>query len=322
MRLAPAAPPGGAVSSPPEVELCAFRVGEEEYAIDLRRVREILLPQQVTQVPSAPECLDGVVGVRGEVIPAVDVRRRLGLPARAGPSGKVLVVNVAGRRLALLVDAVIEVMRLPRDALLPSPWPDEGGLRLFPGACAPRERPAARGRRVARPAAPRLRLLLDVKALLDPGSPAAATAARQRAGGGGQGRRRRGWPRSARSFTALVVDDSPAIRKQLVEAVQRMGGAPVEASDGADAWRRLQRTPVDIILTDLHMPVLDGLKLTGLVRAAGRHRRTPIVVITTEDGDADRRRARALGANGYLVKPVAPEQVAGVVRQLLSGRAA
>lgn len=119
-------------------------------------------------------------------------------------------------------------------------------------------------------------------------------------------------------FTALVVDDSPAMRGQLAQALERMGGDAVEARDGADAWRLLQHTPVDIILTDLNMPLLDGLKLTGLVRAGGRHQRTPIVIITTEAAEADRRRAEALGANGYLVKPVQSQQVADVVRGLLA----
>jgi two-component system, chemotaxis family, chemotaxis protein CheY len=120
------------------------------------------------------------------------------------------------------------------------------------------------------------------------------------------------------SFRALVVDDSPAMRKQLTQALQRIGGDPLEAQDGADAWRRLQHTPVDIILTDINMPLLDGLKLTGLVRAGGCHQRTPIVVITTEAAEPDRHRAEALGANGFLVKPVQSQQVTELVSQLLA----
>lgn len=159
------AAPGAAEGEASEalVELCAFRAGEEEYVVDLRRVREILQPLPVTAVPRGPAFLDGVMDVRGEVLPVLDVRRRLGLPPRAG-RGKVLVVTVAGRVLALVVDAVVEVMRLPRSAIGPPPPAAPGGPRLYLGVCTPRERPGAR-------AAPRrLRLLLNVKALLEPGA--------------------------------------------------------------------------------------------------------------------------------------------------------
>jgi two-component system chemotaxis response regulator CheY len=122
-------------------------------------------------------------------------------------------------------------------------------------------------------------------------------------------------PLSARA--ALVVDDSPAMRRQLCQALQRAGMHTVEAADGAQAWRQLQSAQVDVIITDINMPVMDGLKLVGLVRAGGRHRTTPVVVITTEAGEPDRRRAEGLGANGYLVKPVQSQQVLEVVSRLL-----
>jgi two-component system chemotaxis response regulator CheY len=117
--------------------------------------------------------------------------------------------------------------------------------------------------------------------------------------------------------TALVVDDSPAMRKQLAHALQRIGVDAVEATDGADAWRRLNAAPVDIILTDVNMPLMDGLKLVGLIRGGGPHQSTPIVVITTEAGEEDRRRALSAGANGYLVKPVQSQQVVQLVLSLL-----
>ena len=120
-----------------------------------------------------------------------------------------------------------------------------------------------------------------------------------------------------RGRTALVVDDSPAMRRQLCQALQRAGFCTLEARDGADAWRRLQDAAVDVILTDINMPLLDGLKLISLVRASGPHRHTPVVVVTTEAGEADRRRAQGLGANGYLVKPVQSDDVLAVVSALL-----
>ena len=117
---------------------------------------------------------------------------------------------------------------------------------------------------------------------------------------------------------ALVVDDSPAMRKQLSYALQRvMGMDATEAGDGADAWRKLATSSYDILITDINMPLMDGLKLVALVRSGGPHQRIPIVVITTESAEADRRRAMALGASAYLVKPVQAQQVVETVKTLL-----
>jgi two-component system chemotaxis response regulator CheY len=117
---------------------------------------------------------------------------------------------------------------------------------------------------------------------------------------------------------ALIVDDSQAMRRQLSAALQRLPGLRgVEACDGADAWRKLAAGTFDILLTDVNMPTLDGLKLISLVRAGGAHQRIPIVVITTEGADADRRRAMSLGADSYLVKPVQAAQVVDAVKLLL-----
>ncbi len=117
---------------------------------------------------------------------------------------------------------------------------------------------------------------------------------------------------------ALVVDDSSAMRKQLSYALQRIAGmATSEAVDGADAWRKLSSATFDIVLTDINMPLMDGLKLVALVRAGGAHQRVPVVVITTESAEADRKRAMSLGASAYLVKPVQANQVVETVRALL-----
>ncbi|WP_242394888.1 response regulator [Anaeromyxobacter oryzisoli] len=117
---------------------------------------------------------------------------------------------------------------------------------------------------------------------------------------------------------ALVVDDSSALRKQLCHALRRIAGlTTTEATDGADAWRKLSAGTFDLVLTDVNMPVLDGLKLVALIRSGGPHRRVPILVITTEGAEADQRRAMNAGASAYLMKPVQAQQVAEAVRGLL-----
>jgi purine-binding chemotaxis protein CheW len=134
------------------------------------RVREIIHPLPITPVPRAPPSLEGVVRLRGEVVPVLDVRKRLGV-ALSPPTRKsrFLVVNVAGRRIGLVVDEVCEVLRLPRSQLRPAPpLGDPGAPRFFLGVCGG-------------DGGARLRLLLNVKALLDPSVPGEADHARAQA---------------------------------------------------------------------------------------------------------------------------------------------
>jgi purine-binding chemotaxis protein CheW len=159
----------------PPVQLCTFRVGGEDYAVDIMRVREIIHPLPITPVPRAPAFVDGVIRLRGDVIPVVDVRKRFGLPATpATRKSRFLVVNVAGRRIALVVDEVREVLRLRRGEIRPAPpLGAPGGPRFFLGVCGG-DGTGGRGGAA-------LRLLLNVKALLDPAVPGEVEEARAQA---------------------------------------------------------------------------------------------------------------------------------------------
>jgi len=154
-------------------QLCTFRVGGEDYALDIMRLREIITPLPVTPVPRAPAFVEGVIRLRGDVIPVLDLRRRLGLPVTSPTrKTKVLIVLVAGRRLGLVVDEVTEVLRIPRAEIRPAPGLVEGGgPRFFLGVCGGESSGGRKG-------TTRLRLLLNVKALLEPTSPGEIEAAR------------------------------------------------------------------------------------------------------------------------------------------------
>jgi two-component system, chemotaxis family, chemotaxis protein CheY len=121
------------------------------------------------------------------------------------------------------------------------------------------------------------------------------------------------------ALRALVVDDSLQLRRSVMYSLQRLTDmACVEAQDGAEAIRKLaQQGPFDVILTDINMPILDGLKLLAHVRGDPAMKNVPVIIITTEAAEADRRRALALGANAYLTKPVKADDVLRVVRELL-----
>jgi two-component system chemotaxis response regulator CheY len=121
------------------------------------------------------------------------------------------------------------------------------------------------------------------------------------------------------AIKCLVVEDSPTMRQLLVYALRRIPGLVAEeAGDGVEALKLLaQPPPPDIIITDINMPIMDGLKLVQRVRSDDRLRAIPIVIITTEGGAEDRARALALGANAYITKPIKAMQVLRQVEELL-----
>src|SRR5262245_196071 len=86
------------------VQLTAFSVGAEEYVIDIMRVREIIRPLPITRVRKGPRFVEGVINLRGEVIPIVDLRRRFDLPVEERTSSKVIILTVEARILGLVVD--------------------------------------------------------------------------------------------------------------------------------------------------------------------------------------------------------------------------
>ncbi len=109
------------------------------------------------------------------------------------------------------------------------------------------------------------------------------------------------------------------MRQLVVFALGRLRNLHVtEADDGVDGLRKLASNGFDIILTDINMPIMDGLKLIQRVRKDPRHKDTPVIVITTEGGKEDRERALKLGANAYITKPIQAPQVIEAVKELLN----
>ncbi len=116
----------------------------------------------------------------------------------------------------------------------------------------------------------------------------------------------------------LVVEDSPTMRQLISFAMRRIPGSKViEATDGVDALKKLSSEKADIILADINMPVMDGLKLVSLVRGSSEFRDIPIIIITTEGAEEDRKKAMDIGANAYLPKPIQTQELIKLVTQQL-----
>ena len=122
----------------------------------------------------------------------------------------------------------------------------------------------------------------------------------------------------ADNLHALVVEDSPTMRQLIVFALSRIKVLKVvEADDGVDALKKLSQQHFDILITDINMPMMDGLKLVSMVRKDEVHKDIPIIIITTEGAQEDRQRALSLGANAYITKPIQAPQVISKVKDLL-----
>ena len=119
----------------------------------------------------------------------------------------------------------------------------------------------------------------------------------------------------------LVVEDSPTMRQLISFAMKRIPDSRViEATDGVDALKKLSSEKIDLILADINMPVMDGLKLVSLVRGNAAFKDIPIIMVTTEGAEEDRKRAIAIGANAYLPKPIQTQELLKLVTSFLSGQ--
>lgn len=114
----------------------------------------------------------------------------------------------------------------------------------------------------------------------------------------------------------LTVDDSRTMREMLAFTLRKAGYEVQEAEDGQKALGLLRTQPADVVITDLNMPVMDGVALIRALRADPRHRGVPILMLTTETDANKRAEGKSAGATGWLVKPCDPEKLVDVIRRV------
>jgi len=110
------------------MQLVSFRLGQEEYGVEITKVQEIILMGEITRVPQTPDYIKGLINLRSTVIPIVDLRLRFGLPPQEPTDEtRIMVVNVRGKTIGIIVDAVSEVLRISKEQIAPPP-PTVAGL--------------------------------------------------------------------------------------------------------------------------------------------------------------------------------------------------
>jgi two-component system chemotaxis response regulator CheY len=115
----------------------------------------------------------------------------------------------------------------------------------------------------------------------------------------------------------MTVDDSPSIRQMINFTLQKAGYEVMQAEDGMDAVEKLGSATVNMIITDLNMPRMNGIELIKSVRTKAQYKFMPIIMLTTESDDSKKQEGKDAGATGWIVKPFKPEQLIGVVKKVL-----
>jgi two-component system chemotaxis response regulator CheY len=115
----------------------------------------------------------------------------------------------------------------------------------------------------------------------------------------------------------LIVDDSVMVRQMVSFTLKEAGFDVVEAENGRDALNKLAAHTVDLILTDLNMPVMDGITFIGSARTLAPSKYTPILMLTTESQPEMKQKGKAAGATGWIVKPFDPPKLLGVIAKVL-----
>jgi two-component system chemotaxis response regulator CheY len=116
----------------------------------------------------------------------------------------------------------------------------------------------------------------------------------------------------------LLVDDSAAVRKVASIALAAAGYEVLEAANGQEALTRLEGGKVHLIISDVNMPVMDGIALLKQVKAHPNYRFTPVIMLTTEAGEDKKQEGRAAGAKAWIVKPFQPQTMIAAVSKLIA----
>ncbi|WP_022664972.1 response regulator [Desulfospira joergensenii] len=119
------------------------------------------------------------------------------------------------------------------------------------------------------------------------------------------------------SKVIMTADDSTSIRQMVNFTLKQAGYEVIEAVDGQDAVNKLAGTSIDMLITDLNMPNMDGFELITQVRAMPQFKFIPIIMLTTESQADMKQKGKAAGATGWIVKPFKPEQLLAVIKKVL-----
>ena len=296
-----------------KLEILLFTLGtdaasgrNEMFGINIFKVREVLRTPPITRAPEMPAHVEGIVSLRGTLVPVVDLAKYAGISTAAAAT-IMIVTEFNGRSQAFLVEAVDTILRIDWSAMRVPPemvTRNSGAL-----VTAVTELPDGR-----------LVMMMDVERVLsDSIDPSGAAHAGHDIA-----------PLAGGSRTVLFADDSAVARKQISQTLDAMHVRHIAAQNGREAWEQLQRIaqratasgkPIDafvqLVLTDVEMPEMDGYMLTRRIKSDQRLCTLPVVMHSSLSGQSNEQIGTAVGVDAYVTK-FEPGRLANTVSRLLA----
>ncbi len=276
-----------------KMELLMFSLGTEEiYGINVFKIREVMKLPPVTKIPDSDDRILGLVNLRGENIPLVDLKRSIGLGPLEHENPKLVITEYNENKQGFLVASVDRIVRMSWDQVKVPPAMIRTGRQGAVTAVTILED----GRMV---------LILDVEKVL--AEIMGKTDEELYSG------------IEATSLTkgkhVLIADDSTVARKQLAKALERMGMTYEEATTGKEAWELMNTIAeraaqkgcdfqdiVQLVLTDIEMPEMDGFTFTKHIRADPRFGNIPILMHSSLSGTCNVEHGKSVGVTDYVTK--------------------
>jgi len=273
-----------------ELEIIEFLLGDQRFAINVMKVREIVTPLPITKIPHSHPYMEGIIELRGEVLPVVDLAKALCFPASAHPEhDKFIVAEFNKQKIVFRVHNVTRIYRISWTQIEKPSQMHQGlegqviGIVKLEG---------------------RMLLLLDFEKIMADVNPNLGVNVQQVKK---LGKRERSQKR------IIVAEDSPLLRKLLHDTLSEAGYGRVEFfENGAEALRYLQSVVADgkdiaeevqLVITDIEMPQMDGHHFTKRIREDERLKKLPVIIFSSLITEGLRHKGMKVGATAQVSKP-------------------
>ncbi len=294
-----------------KLEMLLFSLGkdertgrEETFGINVFKVREVMRIPEITHAPDMPPSVEGMVSLRGALVPVVDLIKYVGLQ-NPKPPEIMVVTEYNGRTQGFLVESVDTILRIDWSAMKVPP----DMLTMQMGGLITAVTELKDGRIV---------MMMDVEKILAETSGYADEAALASLK-----------PLSVENRTIFFADDSMVARKQIQKTLDALGVKYVFSTNGKEAWEELLKIAsradvlnqrvydfIQLVLTDVEMPEMDGYVLTRNIKGDPRFAGIPVIMHSSLSSDANAQLGKSVGVDDYVPK-FEPHKLAGVLSRLL-----